>query len=35
MVWPAKKTGKDKFLADFKEQLALTAYGEWKKEQSQ
>ena len=31
MVWPAKKPGKDKFLADFKEQLALTAYGERKK----
>ena len=31
MVWPAKKPGKDKFLADFKEQLALTAYGERKR----
>ena len=27
LVWPAKKKGKEKFLADFKEQLALTAYG--------
>jgi hypothetical protein len=34
MVWPAKKPGKEKFLADFKEQLALTAYGEWKKGQN-
>lgn len=31
LVWPAKKQGKEKFLSDFKEQLALTAYGEWKK----
>jgi len=31
MVWPAKKPGKQKFLADFKEQLALTAYGERKR----
>jgi hypothetical protein len=31
MVWPAKKKGKAKFLADFKEQLAMTAYGEWKR----
>ena len=31
LVWPAKKKGKEKFLADFKEQLALSAYGEWKK----
>jgi hypothetical protein len=33
MVWPAKKPGKDKFLADFKEQLALTAYSSWKNRQ--
>ncbi|HEY2866005.1 MAG TPA: hypothetical protein VGJ02_02830 [Pyrinomonadaceae bacterium] len=32
MVWPAKKKGKEKFLADFKEQLAQTSYGEWKKQ---
>lgn len=31
LVWPAKKKGKQKFLADFKEQLALSTYGEWKK----
>jgi hypothetical protein len=31
LVWPAKKKGKEKFLADFKEQLALSTYGEWKK----
>lgn len=31
MVWPAKKQGKEKFKADFKEQLAMAAYGEWKK----
>jgi hypothetical protein len=30
LVWPAKKKGKEKFLADFKEQLAWSAYGEWK-----
>jgi hypothetical protein len=33
MVWPVKKPGKDKFLADFKEQLTLTAYGSWKNRQ--
>ena len=32
MVWPPKKKGKEKFLADFKEQLAQTSYGEWKKQ---
>ena len=31
LAWPAKKVGKEKFLADFKEQLALTAYGDYKK----
>ena len=31
MVWPAKKAGKGKFLADFKEQLSKSAYGDWKK----
>jgi hypothetical protein len=31
MVWPAKKKGKQKFLADFKEQLAQSTYGDWKK----
>jgi len=31
MVWPAKKKGKQKFLADFKEHLAQSTYGEWKK----
>jgi len=30
MVWPAKKSGKEKFLADFKEQLSHSAYGEAK-----
>jgi hypothetical protein len=28
MVWPVKKPGKEKFLADFKEQLANSAYGD-------
>ncbi len=32
MVWPAKKKGKEKFLADFKEQLGHTIYGDWKKQ---
>jgi hypothetical protein len=27
LVWPARKKGKEKFRADFKEQLAMTAYG--------
>ena len=27
LVWPSKKKGKEKFLADFKEQLALSTYG--------
>jgi hypothetical protein len=27
LVWPPKKPGKDKFLADFKEQLADSYYG--------
>ena len=31
MVWPTKKKGKEKFLADFKAQLAQTSYGDWKK----
>jgi hypothetical protein len=31
MVWPAKKRGKEKFLADFKEQLAQSSYGAAKK----
>ena len=31
MVWPPKKKGKEKFLSDFKELLAQTSYGEWKK----
>jgi len=34
LVWPAKKQGKAKFLADFKEQLAHTAYSEWKEKQA-
>jgi hypothetical protein len=32
LVWPAKKAGKAKFLSDFKEQLALGAWAEWKKQ---
>jgi hypothetical protein len=28
LVWPAKKTGKEKFLADFKEQLSKSVYGQ-------
>jgi hypothetical protein len=31
MVWPAKKPGKAKFLADFKHQLSQSAYGDWQK----
>jgi hypothetical protein len=31
LVWPAKKKGKEKFLSDFKEQLATSVYGQWKK----
>ena len=31
MVWPTKKKGKQKFLADFREQLALSTYDDWKK----
>ena len=31
LVWPTKKRGKEKFRSDFKEQLALATYGEWKK----
>lgn len=31
LVWPAKKPGKTKFLADFKDQLSKSAYGDWKK----
>jgi len=31
LVWPERKPGKEKFLSDFKEQLALTAYGDYKK----
>ena len=27
LVWPSKKKGKEKFLADFKEQLAFSTYG--------
>jgi len=34
LVWPAKKQGKAKFLADFKEQLDHTAYGDWKEKQA-